>query len=199
MLGYRRDFPPVARAIEFLRKEQEECGAWFGRWGVNYIYGTWSVLVALRQAGEDMTQPYVQRAAKWLRECQNEDGGWGESCRSYDDARLAGMGPSTPSQTAWAVMGLMAAAGHDDEAVRRGIEYLKKTQKADGTWDEKFYTGTGFPRVFYLKYHGYRQYFPLWALGVYSRLKTGRKSRQDEVALERPPGWSLPALKRQGL
>ncbi len=199
MLGYRRDFPPVARAIEFLRKEQEECGAWFGRWGVNYIYGTWSVLVALRQAGEDMTQPYVQRAAKWLRSKQNEDGGWGETCRSYDDERLAGMGPSTPSQTAWAVMGLMAAAGPGDEAVKRGIEYLEKTQRADGTWDEKFYTGTGFPRVFYLKYHGYRQYFPLWALGVYSRLKKGQRSRQDEVALERPPEWSLPALKRQGL
>ncbi len=199
MLGYRRDFPPVARAIEFLRSEQEECGAWFGRWGVNYIYGTWSVLAGLKQAGEDMAQPYIQKAAAWLRERQNDDGGWGETCRSYDDARLAGMGQSTPSQTAWAVMGLMAIVGHDDDAVRRGVEYLMRTQKDDGTWDEKFYTGTGFPRVFYLKYHGYRLYFPLWALGMYRRLKHGGKTRQDEVALTCPPEWSLPVLKRLGL
>jgi len=199
MLGYRRDFPPVARAIEFLRAEQEECGAWFGRWGVNYIYGTWSVLAGLKRAGEEMGQPYIQKAAAWLRSRQNDDGGWGETCRSYDDARLAGMGPSTPSQTAWAVMGLMAVAGHDDEAVRRGIEYLLQTQKPDGTWDERFYTGTGFPRVFYLKYHGYRLYFPLWALGMYRRLKDAGKTRQDEVSLERPPDWTIPVIKRLGL
>lgn len=199
MLGYRRDFPLVARAIEFLRAEQEECGAWFGRWGVNYIYGTWSVLVGLRQAGEDMTLPYIQKAAVWLRSTQNEDGGWGETCRSYNDAALAGMGESTPSQTAWAVMGLMAVAGHKDEAVIRGIDYLTRTQRADGSWDEKPYTGTGFPRVFYLKYHGYRLYFPLWALGVYSSLKGGGVSRQDEAALIRPPDWVLPVLKRKGL
>jgi len=155
--------------------------------------------VGLKQAGEDMAQPYIQKAAEWLRSRQNDDGGWGETCQSYDDARLAGMGPSTPSQTAWAVMGLMAIVGHDDEAVRKGIEHLRRTQRSDGTWDERYYTGTGFPRVFYLKYHGYRLYFPLWALGVYSRLSTGRRSRQDEVALERPPDWVLPALKRQGL
>ncbi len=199
MLGYRRDFPPVARAIEFLRAEQEECGAWFGRWGVNYIYGTWSVLVGLKQAGEDMNQPYIQKAALWLRSMQNKDGGWGETCRSYNDPSLAGMGESTPSQTAWAVMGLMAVAGHKDEAVTRGVDYLTSTQRADGNWDEKFYTGTGFPKVFYLKYHGYRLYFPLWALGVYSSLKEGGRSRQDEAALTHPPEWVLPVLKRKGL
>jgi len=199
MLGYRRDFPVVARAIEFLRAEQEECGAWFGRWGVNYIYGTWSVLVALKQAGEDMNQPYIQKAADWLRSIQNLDGGWGETCRSYNDASLAGMGESTPSQTGWAIMGLMAVVGHDDAAVIRGVDYLTRTQRSDGNWDERFYTGTGFPRVFYLKYHGYRLYFPLWALGVYRSLKAGGRSRQDEVALKCPPDWVLPVLKRQGL
>jgi len=199
MLGYRRDFPLVARALDFLRSEQEECGAWFGRWGVNYIYGTWSVLAALKQAGEDMSQPYIQKAAEWLRSTQNEDGGWGETCRSYNDPSLAGMGESTASQTAWAIMGLMAARGADDEAVIRGVAYLTRTQRADGNWDEKFYTGTGFPKVFYLKYHGYRLYFPLWALGVYRSLKEGVPSRQDEVALTHPPEWTLPFLKRQGL
>jgi len=199
MLGYRRDFPPVARAIEFLRAEQEECGAWFGRWGVNYIYGTWSVLVALKQAGEDMTLPYITKAATWLRSVQNVDGGWGETCHSYSNAALAGMGESTPSQTAWAIMALMSVVGYDDEAVRRGVDYLKKHQKADGGWEDKFYTGTGFPKVFFLKYHGYSLYFPLWALGVYNRLKGGGKTRQDESALSRPPQWILPVLKRQGL
>lgn len=199
MLGYRRDFPPVARAIEFLRAEQEECGAWFGRWGVNYIYGTWSVLVALKQAGEDMTLPYIAKAAAWLRSVQNVDGGWGETCYSYNNASLAGMGESTASQTAWAIMALMSIAGYDDEAVRRGVDYLKKHQKAHGGWEDKFYTGTGFPRVFYLKYHGYSMYFPLWALGVYSRLEAGLKTRQDETALSSPPEWVLPLLKRKGL
>jgi len=199
MLGYCRNFPPVAKAIKFLRAQQEECGAWFGRWGVNYIYGTWSVLVGLKQAGEDMNQPYIQKAAAWLRSTQNLDGGWGETCRSYNDASLAGMGKSTPSQTAWAIMALMSVAGHDEGAVIRGVDYLMRTQRASGNWDEKFFTGTGFPRVFYLKYHGYRLYFPLWALGVYRSLKEGRQSRQDEVALTRPPEWVLPVLKRQGL
>ncbi len=199
MLGYRRDFPPVARAIEFLRSEQEECGAWFGRWGVNYIYGTWSVLVALKQAGEDMSLPYIKKAAQWLRSVQNVDGGWGETCYSYSNAALAGMGESTPSQTAWAIMALMSVLGWDDEAVRRGVDYLKKNQRSDGEWDEKFYTGTGFPRVFFLKYHGYRLYFPLWALGVYDRLKAGKLTREDEAALQRPPQWDLPVLKKEGL
>ncbi len=199
MLGYRRDFPPVAKAIEFLRSEQEECGAWFGRWGVNYIYGTWSVLVGLKQAGEDMRLPYITKAAAWLRSVQNIDGGWGETCYSYSNAALAGMGESTPSQTAWAIMGLMSIVGCDDEAVRRGVDYLKKAQPSNGEWKDKFYTGTGFPRVFFLKYHGYSLYFPLWALGVYSRLKEGRPTRQDESALAVPPDWLLPVLKRQGL
>jgi squalene-hopene/tetraprenyl-beta-curcumene cyclase len=183
MLGYPREFPPVARALDFLRRVQEESGAWFGRWGVNYIYGTWSVLMALRQAGEDMGQPWIRKAVEWLKRCQNADGGWGESCYSYNDPALAGKGCSTASQTAWALLGLLAAGEVHSVAVDRGVHYLLATRNLEGDWDEPFFTGTGFPRVFYLRYHGYRQYFPLWALGVYRRLRSGRSSRQDEVRL----------------
>jgi squalene-hopene/tetraprenyl-beta-curcumene cyclase len=183
MLGFGRDFPPMARALAFLRKEQDPCGAWFGRWGVNYLYGTWSVLMGLRQANEDMTQPYIRKAAEWVKSCQNPDNGWGESCYSYGDVSLAGRGQSTPSQTAWALLGLMAAGEHNSPAVQRGIHYLLATQDSDGGWKEDHFTGTGFPNVFYLRYHGYSQYFPLWALAVYRRMRTGKKLRQDEVRL----------------
>jgi squalene-hopene/tetraprenyl-beta-curcumene cyclase len=181
MLGYGRGFPPLARALEVLRKEQDPCGAWFGRWGVNYLYGTWSVLMGLRQAGEDMTQPYIRRAVEWMISCQNTDDGWGETCYSYADHSMAGKGQSTPSQTAWALLALMAAGEHNSPAVQRGIHYLLVTQERDGSWMEDHYTGTGFPNVFYLRYHGYSRYFPLWALAVYRRLRGGRKLRQDEV------------------
>ncbi len=186
LLGYRRGFPPIDRALRFLRKEQEPCGAWFGRWGVNYIYGTGSVLIALRQLGEDMSRPYVRKAVAWLVSRQNADGGWGESCRSYEDPSLAGSGKSTASQTAWALLALMAAHEERGEPVRRGIDFLLGRQDDEGGWDETLYTGTGFPRVFYLRYHGYSQIFPLWALGVYRRLLADGRTLEDRVRRKRP-------------
>jgi len=181
MVGFGRDFPPVANALRFLRKEQEPCGAWFGRWGVNYLYGTWSVLMGLKQAGEDMSLPYIRRAVEWLKSCQNTDYGWGESCYTYNDPSLAGLDKSTASQTAWALLALMAAGEHRSSPVQCGVQYLLNTQNAQGGWDEDLFTGTGFPRVFYLRYHGYSKYFPLWALSVYRRLRSGKKTRQDEA------------------
>jgi squalene-hopene/tetraprenyl-beta-curcumene cyclase len=166
--GYRRDFEPARRALQFLRHRQRHDGPWFGRWGVNYIYGTWSVLRGLRALGEDPRQEYIQRAVAWLLRCQNPDGGWGETCESYDRPELAGRGDSTPSQTAWALLALLAA-DYRGPALERGVGYLLATQAADGTWEDRWWNGTGFPRVFMLKYHLYAVYFPLWALGVYRR------------------------------
>jgi len=194
MLGYGPDFPPIKKGLHFLRKNQEHFGGWFGRWGVNYIYGTWSVLSALRQIGEDMSQPYLRQAIDWLKSCQNADGGWGETCYSYDDSSLAGKGISTASQTAWALLGLLAAGEVNSKVVQRGIRYLLEKQNSEGGWDERHFTGTGFPRVFYLRYHGYSQYFPLWTLGVYRRLRVGQKTCQDEVKLSAPADLPLPAL-----
>jgi squalene-hopene/tetraprenyl-beta-curcumene cyclase len=134
---------------------------------VNYIYGTWQVLVGLAAVGFDMQAPVVRRAVRWLKDVQNADGGWGESCRSYDDPSTAGKGESTASQTAWALLGLLAAGEGDSAEVRGGIEFLVGTQESDGGWIEEPFTGTGFPRVFYLKYHMYPVYFPLMALGRY--------------------------------
>jgi squalene-hopene/tetraprenyl-beta-curcumene cyclase len=195
VIGYTRKFPPIGKALEFLRKEQEACGAWFGRWGVNYIYGTWSVLLALKQAGEDMSQPYIRNAANWLISCQNKDGGWGETCYSYDDPAWAGKGNSTASQTAWALLGLMAAGELTSGAVQRGVQYLCNIQNTTGGWDEEQYTGTGFPRVFYLRYHGYCRYFPLWALGVYRRLHKEGKTLQEAMKLKSP--FALNVTKAQ--
>ena len=161
------DHNVVRNAIQFLKSEQESDGSWFGRWGVNYLYGTWSVLTGLCSIGEDTSQDYIQRAVKWVKRVQNKDGGWGESCRSYDDVRLKAVGPSTASQTAWALLSLFAAGDWKNNAVNNGIKYLLDTQNEDGTWDEKEFTGTGFPTVFYLKYHMYPKYFPLLALGKY--------------------------------
>jgi squalene-hopene/tetraprenyl-beta-curcumene cyclase len=160
---------PVKRAIEFIRKQQEPDGSWFGRWGVNYIYGTMCVLRGLEAIGFDPNDAMVQQATEWLRMNQNSDGGWGEDCGSYDDANLKGVGKSTSSQTAWAVLGLMAGGDYRSESLARGIAYLLDQQQADGGWREVPYTGTGFPRVFYLKYHAYPWYFPLMALAKYSR------------------------------
>jgi squalene-hopene/tetraprenyl-beta-curcumene cyclase len=168
--GYDRTHPAVRRGIDFLLSEQEPDGAWYGRWGVNYIYGTWQVLKGLHVIGEEMHAPHAQRAQEWLRAHQNADGGWGETCDTYCDPSLRGIGPSTPSQTAWAVMGLMAAGDTGSPALRRGIDYLRATQTAEGTWEESQFTGTGFPKVFYLRYHLYRLYFPIFALGMYARL-----------------------------
>jgi squalene-hopene/tetraprenyl-beta-curcumene cyclase len=171
--GYSSDEVAVKRAIKFIKLEQEPDGSWFGRWGVNYVYGTMQVLRGLQSMGMDYHEPCIQHGAEWLRSIQNPDGGWGETCGSYDDATIKGIGPSTPSQTAWAVLGLLAASDTRSDSVARGVAYLLRTQKKDGSWDEPVFTGTGFPRVFYLKYHMYRQYFPLLALTTYAKVLTG--------------------------
>ncbi|HEY5091443.1 MAG TPA: squalene--hopene cyclase [Polyangia bacterium] len=164
--AYGRSHPAVERAIGFLRRDQTTEGCWYGRWGVNYLYGTWQVLRGLGRIGEDMQVPYVRRAARWLAARQNGDGGWGESIASYDDLAPKGVGASTPSQTAWALMGLIAAGEAGSPAVRRGVAHLIDSQRA-GTWEQTLWTGTGFPKVFYLNYHYYRHYFPLMALAQY--------------------------------
>ena len=186
MLGYDRRFPPIARALAFLRRDQNDCGAWFGRWGVNYIYGTWAVLVGLGALGEDPNQPFIRKAVAWLKSVQNSDGGWGEDCDSYDDPALGGRGESAPSQTAWALLGLMAVGEADSEAVEKGVHYLLRNFEGPEGWKETAYTGTGFPRVFYLRYHGYSHYFPVWALGVYRRHRQGLPTRQEELARGAP-------------
>ncbi len=167
--GYRTDFEPARRAVHFLRHTQRHDGPWYGRWGTNYIYGAWSVLRGLAAIGENMQQEYVQRAMRWLEHRQNVDGGWGESCESYDNPELAGRGDSLPSQTAWALLALFAAGRTRGSAVEGGVEYLLRTQQPDGAWEDRLWNATGFPRVFFLKYHLYAKYFPLWALGVYRR------------------------------
>lgn len=171
---YPNTHPTAVSALEFIRETQEPEGPWWGRWGVNYIYGTWSVMSGLAAIGEDLNQPYIRRAANWLKLVQNEDGGWGETCESYHDRNLMGKGVSTASQTGWALLALMAAGEARSGAVRRGGQYLVDTQKADGTWDEDQFTGTGFPKYFMIKYHIYRNCFPLMALGKYRAL-TGEK------------------------
>jgi squalene-hopene/tetraprenyl-beta-curcumene cyclase len=170
--GADRD-PVVRRAVAFLKRAQETDGSWYGRWGVNHIYGTWQVLRGLVAVGEDKDAPCVRRAVRWLRGCQNSDGGWGESIASYTDAERRGVGASTPSQTAWAVMGLLAAEGPHDRAVERGVHHLLDHQNDVGTWEQAPWTGTGFPRVFYLNYHLYRHTFPLMALAQYSAARAG--------------------------
>jgi squalene-hopene/tetraprenyl-beta-curcumene cyclase len=177
-LGAGADDIHVRQGIEFLRTSQLKDGSWFGRWGVNYIYGTWSALAGLNAAGLAPEDPAMRRAADWLVAIQNEDGGWGESCDSYKlDYGGYERAPSCASQTAWALMGLMAAGEVDHPAVARGIRYLQGAQQADGLWPEEKYTGGGFPRVFYLRYHGYAKFFPLWAVARYRNLKSGN-SRQ---------------------
>ncbi len=181
MLGYDRSFKPIARGLEFLQKDQHQSGAWFGRWGVNYIYGTWSVLIGLGILGEDPKQPYIRKSIDWLKTVQNSDGGWGEDCDSYDDPDLRGRGKSTPSQTAWAMLALMAVGEIESEEVERALHYLLRNQETKGDWEESLYTGTGFPRVFYLRYHGYSHYFPLWALSVYRKTRQGLPTHQEQV------------------
>ncbi len=163
-----RDHPAVGRGVEYLLAAQRLDGSWYGRWGVNHIYGTFLALRGLRAAGVDPNEASVLRAAEWLRSVQNADGGWGESCASYDEGEFV-PAPSTASQTAWAVLGLLAAGDLRSESAHNGVRYLLETQNATGAWDEDLATGTGFPRVFYLTYHLYRHYFPLLALAEYRR------------------------------
>jgi squalene-hopene/tetraprenyl-beta-curcumene cyclase len=162
----------IRRGVDYLLRTQEGDGSWYGRWGVDYVYGTFLALRGLRAAGVDEREASVLRAGEWLRSVQNADGGWGESCASYDNNRFTAAA-STPSQTAWAVLGLLAADDTRSESVRRGIEYLVETQRADGGWDEELATGTGFPRVFYLSYHLYRHSFPTLALAQYGKAVNG--------------------------
>jgi squalene-hopene/tetraprenyl-beta-curcumene cyclase len=200
-LGYPRDFPPLLRAYRYICGQQEEDGSWFGRWGVNHIYGVGAVLPAMAAIGEDMGQPYIRRAVDWLLARQNGDGGWGESCGSYVDSALRGAGPSTASQTAWALLALLAAGEETSPAAHRGLRYLVGTQTEAGCWDEPYFTGTGFPGYgageppksmpqpgefgyqglelpagFMINYHLYRNYWPLMALGRYA----GRAARPGE-------------------
>jgi squalene-hopene/tetraprenyl-beta-curcumene cyclase len=181
--GYRVGHPAVDRAVTYILKTQERGGAWIGRWGVNYIYGTWQVLVGLRKVGFDAGHPVVRRAVDWVKRVQQPGGGWGESCRSYDDPRLAGQGTPTASQTAWALLGLLAAGEESSDEVRAGVRYLLRTQQPDGSWHEDQFTGTGFPKVFYLKYHMYRLYFPLMALARYASVHP--KSRAPMLKLRK--------------
>ena len=174
VVGRPQDVAALERAVAYLRQEQEADGSWFGRWGTNYVYGTWSVLTGLAHAGIGSDDPAVRRAVAWLHSRQNADGGWGESNDSYAPFKAAERAASTPHQTAWAVLGLLAAGDVESPTVRRGVDYLLRTQRADGLWSDPGFTAPGFPRVFYLRYHGYCAYFPLWALAAYrGRLRPG--------------------------
>lgn len=173
-LGMTKEHPLAQRALQFLWPAQEADHCWFGRWGVNYIYGTWQVLVGLAEIGIPSTDPRMRKATTWLKSTQQSCGGWGESPLSYDDPTTRGQGTPTASQTAWALMGLVAGGEIDCDAVDRGIQYLLDTQREDGSWDEEEFTGTGFPRVFYLRYHLYRIYFPLMALARVARMRESR-------------------------
>jgi squalene-hopene/tetraprenyl-beta-curcumene cyclase len=168
--GWKTDHPQVKEALQFIREHQEPDGSWYGRWGVNYIYGTWQVLRGMRAMNLNMKEDWLQRGRAWLESVQRDDGGWGERCNTYDDPVFKGQGPSTASQTAWAVMGLCAFDNPNIPALKRGIEYLTRTQNYDGSWSEDETTGTGFPKVFYLKYDIYRNAWPLLALASYRKL-----------------------------
>ena len=173
LLGYENfslEHPQVVKAVDYLKSQQELDGSWYGRWGVNYVYGTWQVLRGLDAIGLSSDEPFLQNARTWLESVQNPDGGWGERCNTYDDPVFKGQGPSTPSQTAWAVMGLCIFGDPKSESLVRGIEHLIDTQNSDGSWTELETTGTGFPKVFYLKYDMYRNTWPLLALGTYDKL-----------------------------
>jgi squalene-hopene/tetraprenyl-beta-curcumene cyclase len=169
-LGIDPKHPSIRGAVRFLHQTQDFSGTWYGRWGSNYIYGTFLALRGLAVVEPESHR--FDRAAHWMIEHQNDDGGWGELQHSYDDPMLKGVGPSTPSQTAWALLSLLAAGEAESDAARRGVEYLLRNQRADGAWRDDYWTATGFPRVFYLRYHLYATYFPLWALGEYRRATT---------------------------
>ncbi|AFL88262.1 squalene-hopene cyclase [Terriglobus roseus DSM 18391] len=175
--GYTRRDKRVEAAVQFILREQESDGSWFGRWGVNYLYGTFLVLRGLEAIGFDTNEPQVQQSVEWVRSVQNNDGGWGETCGTYDNPGSRGVGPSTPSQTAWALLALLAGGDTRSDSVAKGVRWLVDHQAEDGSWSElvpgrngeSYYTGTGFPRVFYLGYHLYKQYFPLLALTTYDK------------------------------
>lgn len=182
---YPLDHPQVQKALTYLRNQQESDGSWYGRWGVNYIYGTWQVLRGLHVLGVDMREPWLLKARDWLESVQHDDGGWGERCDTYEDPVFKGCGPTTASQTAWAVMGLCAFGDPDRPSLKRGVECLIRCQNPDGSWSEDEVTGTGFPKVYYLKYDMYRNSWPLLALATYRKLQTTRA--EDPVdGKERP-------------
>ncbi|MGA7614346.1 MAG: squalene--hopene cyclase [Thermoanaerobaculia bacterium] len=182
-LGFDADHNAISRAVRFLLDRQDDHGTWYGRWGCNYVYGTWLAISALETAGEPMNDDRYQRTSEWLRAKQNHDGGWGELPRSYDEPEMKGVGPSTPSQTAWALLTLFKLGDYDSPEVRRGVQYLLDRQLEDGSWNDEYWSGTGFPRVFYLKYHLYALYFPLWALARFERHERGAARR--EITTER--------------
>lgn len=169
-IGFNNTYSDIRLAIDFLKKEQESDGSWFGRWGANYIYGTWSVLASLSAVGEEANKPYIRKAVEWLKSVQNSDGGWGETMKSYNNPSLKAIGKSTPSQTALAILALCLAGEVNSDAVKRGIEFLLSRQIDDGSWDEVEFTATGFPKVYYLKYGMYCKYFPMLALSNYRNL-----------------------------
>ena len=177
--GYSVQHPQVQKALRYVQEHQEEDGSWYGRWGVNYIYGTWQVLRGLRALNLDMNQPWLLKARDWLESVQHEDGGWGERCNTYDDPVFKGQGPSTASQTAWAVMGLCAFDDPNWPSLQRGVQYLIEKQNSDGSWTEHETTGTGFPKVFYLKYDMYRNSWPLLALANYRKLLAVSQKRAN--------------------
>lgn len=188
--GFPISNPQIQRALAYIRSQQESDGSWYGRWGVNYIYGTWQVLRGLRALNLDMNQPWLLKARAWLESVQHEDGGWGERCDTYDDPVFKGQGPSTASQTAWAVMGLLAFDDPFRPSVQRGIEYLIRTQNADGSWTEDEITGTGFPKVFYLKYDMYRNAWPLLAFATYKKVLAKKKGEPVNGAHAKSPAMA---------
>jgi squalene-hopene/tetraprenyl-beta-curcumene cyclase len=181
-LGRRLGDPHIDRAVEFVRRNQESDGSWFGRWGVNYIYGTWQALTGLAAVGVPPDDPAVLAGAKWLLVHQQACGGWGETPHSYEQPELRGQGQVTASQTAWAVLGLIAAGLANHPAVLRGVRWLVDSQNEDGGWSESQFTGTGFPCVFYLRYHYYPIYFPLMALAQWKKAEGGRRKDQTHPA-----------------
>ncbi|MBV8810028.1 MAG: squalene--hopene cyclase, partial [Acidobacteriaceae bacterium] len=172
--GVPTTHPAVRRGVQYLLRVQEADGSWYGRWGVNYIYGTFLALRGLRAAGMSENEPSIQQALEFIRAYQNRDGGWGESCASYDENRFI-PNPSTPSQTAWAILALLAGGDTRSESLYNGTDYLISTQRPDGSWNEDYCTGTGFPRVFYLAYTDYRNTFPLLALAEFRKAVGGSK------------------------
>ena len=184
-IGFDSGATSVRDAIQYLIDTQDHDGSWYGRWGVNYIYGTWQVLRGLRAIGQDMTQDWILRGRDWLESCQNNDGGWGETCGTYENPSTKGIGESTASQTAWAIMGICACGDLDRRSIQRGLRFLVGSQKPDGSWDEDQIIGTGFPRTFYLKYDMYRQNFPLLALATYVNYRSGLGHRPSFYRCDR--------------
>ncbi|MGC9941409.1 MAG: squalene--hopene cyclase [Verrucomicrobiota bacterium] len=193
--GWSNGHHQIKEALQFLRDHQEPDGSWYGRWGVNYIYGTWQVLRGMRALSWDMNEEWLQRGRAWLESVQHEDGGWGERCNTYDDPVFKGQGPSTASQTAWAVMGLCAFDDPENPALKRGIDYLSRMQNDDGSWTEHETTGTGFPKVFYLKYDMYRNAWPLLALATYQQICDRATKKRDSEAKSAATAPAMPLIK----